>query len=121
MSVAVNLLALDRHVAEAGRAAFLITVSAEGTPHVVSASVISAKGGLALRVGRHSRANLAAHPCVTLLWPAAPGGDYSLLVDGRVDTLPDADGGAVTVIPGSAVWHRVADAAGSGPTCLPVE
>jgi hypothetical protein len=121
MSVAVDLMALDRHMAQVGPAAFLITVSAQGTPHVVSASVTSNQGRLDLRVGRHSSANLAAHPTVTLLWPAAPGGDYSLLVDGRVETLPDADGGAITVTPASAVWHRVADAAGSGPTCLPVE
>jgi hypothetical protein len=120
VSVSVDLQALEPRIADFGPAAFLITVSAEGLPHVVSAMVTWQPQGLDLRVGRHSSANLLARPTLTLLWPAAPGGDYSLLVDGQAAGSLDPEGGPLTVRPTSAVLHRVADASGSGPTCLPV-
>ncbi len=121
MSVPVDLDAVCQQMRGAGPAAFLVTVSDDGRPHVVSASLVVEDGHAHTRVGRHTSANLAERPDLTLLWPAEPGADYCLLVDGRMDDTPDPDGGAIRVRPTSAVWHRVADAAGSGPTCLPVE
>jgi hypothetical protein len=113
--------AVCEKVAELGSAAFLFTVSDDGQPHVVSVSVSVRRdeGRLHMRVGRRTSANLLERPALTLLWPALPEVDYSLLVDGHVVVPPNPDGGAIEVQPTSAVWHRSAD--GTGPTCLPIE
>src|SRR5262249_31540567 len=95
------------------------TVSDDGRPHVVSVSVRGDQGRLHLRVGRGTSANLIDRPALTLLWPAPPGTDYSLLVDGHVIVAPSPDGGPIEVQPTSAVWHRSAE--GTGPNCLPIE
>ena len=118
MSVAVDLAGLTERIAEFGPAAFLVSVGDDG-PHVVSVRVATGETALLMTAGRSTRANVAARPAVTLLWPALPGGAYSLLVDGTARVLP-GDDGTVAVEPASGVLHRVADAAGSGPTCLPV-
>ncbi len=122
MSLAVDLEGLDERIAEFGPAAFLVTVGDDGHPHVVSVAVARDGDRLATRAGRRTRANLAARPILTLLWPAGPGGQYSLLVDGEVAAGgPGADDDpTVAVTPTHAVLHRVADAPGEGPTCLPV-
>lgn len=119
MSVAVDLEGLSQRIAEFGPGAFLVTVGDDG-PHVVSVTVAQDGDRLVMAAGRRSRANLAARPAVTLLWPAAPGGSYSLLVDGTASAPPGEDG-SVAVEPTSGVLHRVAGAAGDGPTCLPVD
>jgi Pyridoxamine 5'-phosphate oxidase len=118
MSVAVDLAGLSKRIAEYGPAAFLVTVGDDG-PHVVSVAVAPGESALLAVTGRRTRANVAARPGVTLLWPAHPGGAYSLLVDGTATVL-DGDDGTVAIEPTSGVLHRVADAAGSGPTCLPM-
>ncbi len=121
MSVAVDLEGLDERIAEFGPAAFLVTVGDDGRPHVVSVAVERDGDRLATRAGRRTRANLAARPTLTLLWPATPGGAYSLLVDGEVDGAGVSDDDpTIAVAPTHAVLHRVADATGEGPTCLPV-
>jgi hypothetical protein len=118
MSVPVDLEGLSERIAEFGPAAFLVTVGDNG-PHVVSVVIEqSTDGALVAAAGRRTRANIAARPVVTLLWPAAPGGSYSLLVDGTATVAGDE--GPTAVAPTKAVLHRVADATGSGPTCLPV-
>jgi hypothetical protein len=123
VSVKVDLAGLEDRIAEFGPAAYLVTVGEDGCPHVVSVAVTVAPGPspvLSATAGRSTRANLAARPALTLLWPAASGGAYSLVVDGVAQAGADADGGPIVVAPASAVLHRVADAAGEGPTCLPV-
>jgi hypothetical protein len=118
MSVAVDLAGLSERIAEFGPAAFLVTVGDEG-PHVVSVQPREGETALLMAAGRSTRANIAARPAVTLLWPAPPGGAYSLLVDGTAAVVP-GDDATVAVEPASGVLHRVAGATGSGPTCLPV-
>jgi hypothetical protein len=123
VSVKVDLAGLEDRIAEFGPAAYLVTVGDDGCPHVVSVAVTVAPGPspvLSATAGRSTRANLAARPALTLLWPAASGGAYSLVVDGVAQAGADADGGPIVVAAASAVLHRVADAAGEGPTCLPV-
>jgi hypothetical protein len=121
MSVAVDLQGLDERIAEFGAAAFLVTVGDDGRPHVTSVSVSRDGDRLTTRAGRRTRANLAARPTLTLLWPPGPGGVYSLLVDGETDGAGAGDDDpTIAVTPTHAVLHRVADAAGEGPTCLPV-
>jgi hypothetical protein len=122
MSVRVGLEALRDQIDSFGPQAFLVTVSPQGTPHVVSAVLRLQGDELAVEVGRTSRANAAAHPAVTLLWSPGAGGEYSLIVDGTAEVGGgDGDGGGiVTIQPTAAVLHRIAGARGDGPSCVPV-
>jgi hypothetical protein len=120
MSVAVSLQELHERFEACGPRAFLVTVSEGGAAHVVSVVVRRDGDALAFDAGRTSRANLAARPTATLLWPskAFEDGEYSLLVDGHADTADDGD--AVTVNPTAAVLHRIAGSTGDGPSCIRV-
>ncbi|HZM32368.1 MAG TPA: pyridoxamine 5'-phosphate oxidase family protein [Acidimicrobiales bacterium] len=122
MTEKVDLAGLPDRVDEYGPAAYLVTVGEGGAPHVVSVTVARAGTTLQLAAGRTSRRNATANPTVTLLWPAGPDGQYSLLVDGRAAVPAGGDGGGpdtpLEIEPTSAILHR--DAGGQGPTCLPV-
>jgi hypothetical protein len=120
VSVAVSLQDLHERIAACGPQAFLVTVSEAGDAHVVSVVVRRDGDTLAFDAGRTSRANLAARPTATLLWPSRPfdDGEYSLIVDG--DGVVTGDGDEVTVMPTAAVLHRIAGSAGGGPSCIRV-
>jgi Pyridoxamine 5'-phosphate oxidase len=120
MSVTVSLEELHEQIEASGPRAFLVTVSDDGRPHVVSVVVRRQGDGVAFGAGRTSRANLEARPTATLLWPPGPvdGGEYSLIVDGHRDAAGDDD--TVTVHPTAAVLHRIAGSSGDGPSCIPV-
>jgi len=120
MSVAVSLQELHERIEACGPRAFLVTVSEGGAAHVVSVVVRRDGDALAFDAGRTSRANLAARPTATLLWPskAFEDGEYSLIVDGHGDAADDGD--AVTVNPTAAVLHRIAGSTGDGPSCIRV-
>jgi hypothetical protein len=147
VSVPVDLQALRDRLGEFGSRAFLVTVGDDGRPHVVSVHVGVDGDRLVVAAGRRTSANVAARPDVTLLWsaPVGPGGsiepgdagcgdptdspgdldDYGLIVDGAGE-LVDADDAdpplppVVAIRPTAAVLHRLADAAGGGPACVPV-
>jgi hypothetical protein len=119
VSIAVDLHALGERLAEYGDRAYLLTVTDDQLPHVVSVQVSLEGDHLATSVGRRTGANLAQRPSTTLLWPP-PGddGEYSLIVDGTaVDPVGE---GPLAVLPTAAVLHRVAGTPGDGPTCVPV-
>jgi hypothetical protein len=118
VSLPVDLAALRDAIAEHGPAAYLVTVNADGTPHVVSAVVTCEADALTAPAGRTTRASAAARPAVALLWPPGPDPAYSLIVDATYRGTAGVD--AIAVEPHSAVLHRVADAAGDGPTCIAV-
>lgn len=118
MSVPVDLQALADRVTEYGARAYLVTVADDQRPHVVSVEVRLDGDHLVTRVGRGTGSNLRARPSATFLWPAPPGGDYSLIVDGTA--VDPAGEGELAVRPAAAVLHRVADAQGEGPTCVKV-
>jgi hypothetical protein len=119
MSKAVDLDALTDRLAEYGNRAYLLTVTDDATPHAVSVRVELRDGHLVTSIGRTTSANLAQRPTATLLWPPTePEGAYSLIVDGTA--VSPVGEGPLSVEPTAAVLHRVADAAGDGPTCLPV-
>jgi len=120
MSVAVALEALAAQMAEFGDHPYLITVGPDGRAHVVSVSSRLDGGQVAVSAGRTSRANAEARPAVTLLWPAAAGGPYSLIVDGE-GALSDAESSALTIRPTRAVLHRVAGASPDLPSCVPLD
>lgn len=119
MSIAVELDALRTRIGEYGPGAYLLSVRDRGdgpVPHVVSVPVSVDGDRLLVDVGERTRANLESRRQVTLLWPAPPGGAYSLIVDAVVDVTDPQ----VALVPVSAVLHRVVEA-GAGPSCLPVD
>lgn len=118
-SVPVPIEALEKRIEDFGTAAFLITMSIDGQAHVVSTWPRLEDEILVVEAGRTSQANAAANPSVTLLWPRSSDGAYSLIVDGTA--VDDPDGGAIAVHPLQAVLHRLVDATGDGPRCVPVE
>ena len=118
MSVDVALNELAERIAEYGPTAFVVTVNADGAPHVTSVSVTYGAGVVTTGAGRRTTENVQSRSAVTLLWSAVGGGDYSLLVDGRA--VVDADAETLTITPTAAVLHRLASAQGDGPSCIRV-
>ncbi len=104
MSVSVSLERLGEQVEQFGSWPYLVTVSADGRPHAVSARVDWDGSVFRGSVGRHSRANATERPAaVSLLWPPYEPGGYSLIVDGAAAV--DGDG-SLTVTPSGGVLHR---------------
>lgn len=119
MSVPVDLDALREQVAEHGDHPYLVSVNDDGTPHVTSVTVRVEGDALVVGTGRRTRGNLAARPEVSLLWPPAADPAYSLIVD-VIATLVEGTEDA-RLAPRAAILHRVAGAAGEGPSCVPVD
>ncbi len=99
--------------------AYLVTVG-DGRAHVLSVWPELGAGGLVVDgCGRHSQENATAHPDVTLVWPPAEAGGYSLIVDGSATV----DGPAITVSPTKAILHRPAagpDGRRAGSDCADI-
>ncbi len=102
--------------------AYLVTVGDDGRAHLLA--VLPELAGDALTiggVGKHSLANVATHPTITLVWPPASPDGFSLIVDGTAKT--GADDSVIVVSPTKAILHRPAvDIAGkrTGSDCAPV-
>ena len=72
-------------------------------------------------VGGGTRKNLARRNAVTLVWPPAERGGYSLIVDGIAeisDANPDTDTARCVVAPTRALLHRNADSPSAAKGCL---
>lgn len=125
MSVPVDLDKLAEALADF-TFAYLITVGDDFRAHAVAVDPVLADGAFEVsQVGRSTRRNAAAHADVTLVWPPAEPGGYSLIVDGRGAF---ASGEApLVVVPGRAVLHRKAtpdsppSRTGCTDDCLPLE
>lgn len=88
------------------RFAYLVSVDDDFRAHTTTVTPAFASGVLDIGpVGRHSRANLVAHPEVTLVWPPREVDDYSLIVDGFA-ALADTAADSVRVTPRRALLHR---------------
>ena len=123
MSIAVDLSALAERVEEYGPIAYLVTVSAEGLPHVVSVTVAwdgDDKQHLVVGAGRHTSSNVGQNPTVTLLWPAPPGNAYGLLVDGKGRVEGEGADATVAIGPTAAVLHRTPAGDPESPSCITV-
>jgi hypothetical protein len=123
MSVKVDLDELAATMRDY-RFAYLLTVSDDQRAHAVAVTPVVADGVLTLDgLGNRTLANLTARPQVTLLFPPAAPGGYSLIVDGRAE---DGAERSAQVTPSRAVLHRPADhgtpsgATGCGNDCVPV-
>lgn len=102
--------------------AYLITVGDDYRSHTVT--VEPELRGQILDVGLiggRTQQNLARRRDVTLLWPPAEPGGYSLIVDGEAAVSPDDRAGdvvALTVTPTRALLHRDADSPEAAKGCL---
>jgi hypothetical protein len=113
VSIAVPTDDLAATVARFGFA-HLLTVGDDGRPHVTAASpVVTGSGIVVGDLGRRTRANVAARPVVTLVWPPSTATEHSLIVDGSATR----SGEALVVTPTRAVLHRPAPAPNPGPGC----
>ncbi len=103
--------------------AYLLTVTDQQRAHAVAVTpIITGENLLLGDVGKRTRANLAARPSISLVWPPTETDGYSLIVDGESST----DGGELTVRPTRAVLHRPAPGFASGPSacgsdCVPID
>jgi hypothetical protein len=120
MSVPVDLRELAAKLAEYGFA-YLVTVGDDHRAHLVAATPVLDGDRLVIGgLGRHSTANAAAHADVTLVWPPATDGGYSLIVDGSATVTDDT---TVAVRPAKAILHRPApgpEGSRCGSDCLPI-
>ena len=120
MSAPLDTASLAERLEEYGPLAHLVTVSAEGAPHVVAVRVEQRDGELVVAAGRHTAANAAARPAVTLLWAAPAGWHYSLIVDGTARALPEPAAPSLAVTPTRAVLHRTPEGDPRAPSCITV-
>lgn len=94
--------------------AYLVTIGDDGRPHITAVSPVVTDAGLVVGgLGRKTRANLAARPTVTLVWPPDSAERYSLIVDGG----SVLSGDTLVVTPTRAVLHRPAPRREPGPGC----
>src|SRR4051794_9947548 len=119
MSVKVELGELAGTLADFD-VAYLVTVSDDGRAHVLSVFADPTADGLVVEgVGRHTQANAAAHPDVTLVFPPRDAGGYTLLVDGQASVADST----VTIVAAKAILHRPAvapDGRRVGSDCVDV-
>jgi len=97
-----------REIARYGGSAYLLTVARDGRPHAVSASVEWSEGALVAGVGRRTAENIAERPLVSLLWPPAERGGYSLIVDAAASLEGAGEVQHARVVPTRGVLHRPA-------------
>jgi hypothetical protein len=119
----VELSALVERVDEYGTIAFLITVGGDAVPHVVSVTVTWNRADaaeLVVGAGRHTSANVATNPTVTLLWPPGTGGAYGLIVDGHARVVELAGEAKLAITPTAAVLHRTPAGDPDSPSCVTV-
>jgi ketosteroid isomerase-like protein len=121
VSVPVASPELRVEIERYGPVAFLVTVSPERRrPHVVSVAVRWDGDALVSGAGTQTAANVREGADVSLVWSPPPGDSYSLIVDGPAEVVEGAEGLLVSIRPTRSVRHRMADAAGDGPGCIPV-
>jgi hypothetical protein len=89
---------------------FFVTVGDDLRGHSLAAPTDFREGVLHLSVGRSTRANLAARPDVTMVFPHPSAGEFSLILDGvaAAAAVGDGDGDVVVFTPSYAVLHRPA-------------
>jgi hypothetical protein len=103
---------------------YLITVGDDFRAHTVAVEPVLADGVFHVGpMGSGTRRNAGERPDVTVIWPPAEPGGYTLIVDGRAEVTDDG----LTVTPTKAILHRRAtsDSAATSPDglhdCLPLK
>jgi hypothetical protein len=116
VSEPVGLDELWARIDEFGGSPYLVTAAGDGRPHITSVRMTRDGDAIVVDAGRTSRSNIEVAGAASLMWPAPPGGPYSLIVDAT--GVLDASSDAVTFTPTRAVLHRVAGADESLPSCV---
>lgn len=100
--------------------AYLITVDDGYRAHTVTVEPQLREAALDIGlIGGRTRNNLTQRADVTLLWPPAEPGGYSLIVDGSAEvTEAGAETARLTVVPTRALLHRDADSPDAAKGCL---
>jgi len=125
MSKAVDLNQLEAEIS--GRpTGYLLTTGIDGRPHCTSASFTVSAGAdngapqLTCGAGNKTSANVGATPQVSVLWPPATPGGYSLIVDGDAAILGAEDTRSAVITATHAILHRtVGDGSGNDCASLP--
>lgn len=105
---------------------YLLTVTAGRQPHCGIVEVTCAEDRLMIASpGTRGVADAAEHPQISLLWPPAAPGGYSLIVDGVAAAPAPGEDAALVVRPTRAVLHRRGPAADPqrstcGSDCIPI-
>ena len=84
--------------------AYLLTVTGDGRPHAVAVVQRWQDGRIMADAGRHTRANVAERPAVSLLWPSLDRTGPTLIVDGT-GVVNGGDDPTVVITPTRAVLH----------------
>lgn len=103
MSIAVELSDLPDTLAPYPWG-YVVTVGPDLRAHVLAVPTRFHGGVFVFEAGRSTRANAAARPEVTLVFPSVEPHGYSLLVDGNAVVHDHG----VEVLPAKAVLHRPA-------------
>jgi hypothetical protein len=104
----VQLDGLREQTTKFGESAYVITVTDDGKPHVVSVVVDWDGDRLTFGAGRTTLSCAAQRPAVALLWAPVEAGGYSLIVDGWA-TREDPSVDILTLQPSKAILHRSAE------------
>lgn len=127
VSIPVSLDRLRAEVQHFQVGAYLLTVSDDASPHCVAVVVSWIDDELVMESGNRTKANAAARPSVSLLWPPTVSDGYSLIVDATVTATRGTGQGdnTITVRPTRAVLHRPAalddaDPSACGSDCVPL-
>lgn len=119
MASSIDPADLPRHIDAYGHRATVVTVGGDGRPHVGTSLVEVDGDRLRITVGPSAAGYLRDHPDLCLTWTPPAGEQYQLIVDGRAaDVSQHGDTFRVTVALTAGIRHRVADAPGSGPSCI---
>lgn len=88
---------------------YLVTVGDDLRAHSLAVPTQWRDGALTMAAGRSTRANAAARPEVTMVFPHPLPGEYTLILDGRVAEGTAESGEALLVFtPTHAILHRPA-------------
>ncbi len=102
MSIPVALSDLDTTLVDFPWG-YLVTIG-DQRAHTLAVPTRFVDGVFVAPIGRTPRQNIATRPAVTMMFPGATGGDYSLVIDGAGELAGDD----IRVTPTGAVLHRPA-------------
>jgi len=116
---------MDSAVAERGAAAYVLTVSDRGTPHVVHAELTRTAEGFVALVGAGTAHNASCRPQISVLYPCRRIDDYSLIIDAVATVVATPDGARLRLALTRAVLHRPGPApdpkiSACGADCIPL-
>lgn len=105
-STPLDLRTLEAALRDRGSAAYVLTVSDQGTPHVVQAAILVDGGSLLAHVGERTTRHARSRPHVSLLYPARGADDYSLIVDAVATVVGNPGDHRLALSPTRAILHR---------------